>query len=199
MNLKRSLTLILVIISSFTCIAQDYKASIKQRFTEYTNYIVHHEFDKSLDYVPEAIFTIVPRAQMAAAFEQLLNNKAMEVRITGFEINDIGNSRKIDSSYYSLIKYTSMMSMKIISNKQESIIEKGKRLSMAKAAFSNTFGSDNVKLDEATETFTLSPKKQSWAISKNGQDEWKFVNIEPTQRLIMEKLLPKVLIEESIH
>ena len=180
-------------------LGQDYKANIRQSFSEFNTYMVKGEFNKSLDYVPEAIFTIVPRKQMVALFEQLLNNKEMEVKFTGFGIKDIADSRKIDTCYYVNIKYTSMMTMRINADSTESAETKANRLSMLKAAFANTFGSDNVKLNEMTETFTISPTKNSWAISKNGQTGWKFVNVEPKQRLIMEKILPKVLIEESIN
>lgn len=199
MRLKKSFILLLFILVSITSLAQDYKANIKQRFTEYTHYMIEHKFDKSLDYLPEAVFTIVPRTQLLAVFEQLLNKKNMEVKLISFDIKEIGNSRKIDSCYYANIKYTSVMSMKFNSDTVESSANKAKRLSMTNMAFANVFGTDNVKLDEATETFTISPAKSSWAISKNGLDGWKFVNIEREQRLIMEKILPKELIEESIN
>lgn len=199
MNLARLLTFILFILLSINSVAQDYKASIKQRFAEYSALMVAHEFDKSLDYVPEAIFTVVPRPQLVTLFAQVFNNKDMEVKMISFNIKEISDSRKIDSCYYANIKYTSVMSMKINSDTTESSEVKVNRLSMTKAAFANAFGSDNVKLDETTETFTISPTKSSWAISKNGQDGWKFVNVEPKQRLLMEKILPKELIEESIN
>lgn len=199
MNINRTLILLFFTLTSLTSLAQEYKTNIKQRFTEFNQYMVKGEFNKSMDYIPEAIFTIVPRAEMVKMFEQLLKNKDMEVKFIGFDIKEIADVRKIDTCYYVKIKYLSAMTLKMKISDTETADEKSTRLSMTKEAFANTFGSDNVKLDELTETFTIHPIKNSWAISKNGKTEWKFVNIEPKQRLIMEKVLPKVLIEESIN
>jgi len=197
--MKKALTFTLFVFIGFSIQAQDYKANIKQRFTEYNNYIVAGEFDKSMNYIPEAVFTIVPRTQMVVLFEQVMKNKEFEARILGFDIRDIADRRKIDTCYYAKIKYVSSMTMKMYSDKEESAEAKKSRLALTTAAFSNTFGSDHVKLDESTETFTITPNKSSWAISKNGQTDWKFVNVEPRQRILMEKILPKALIEESLN
>lgn len=199
MNIKYTFTLIFFTLFSSSISAQDYKANIRQSFTDFNNLMVKGEYNKSLDYVPEAMFKIVSRAQMTALFEQLFNNNEMEMKIMGFNIKEIGNSRKIDTSYYVAIKYTSVMTMRLNVKETESAETKTNRLNMLKAAFANTFGSDNIKLNEATETFTITPTKSSWAISKNGQTGWKFINVEPKQRLIMEKILPKELIEESVN
>lgn len=199
MKLSLPLTFILLILLNVNSVAQDYKANIKQRFSKYSEHMIAHEFDKSLDYVPEAIFTIAERPQLVALFTKLFNNKEMEMKMISLNITEISDSRKIDSCYYASIKYTSVMTIKLNTDTTETPENKTNRLAMTKVGFANAFGSDNVKLDEATETFTVSPTKSSWAISKNGQDGWKFVNVEPKQRLLMEKLLPKELIEESIN
>jgi hypothetical protein len=196
---KHTFTLLLLSFLSITSVAQDYKANIKQRFNEYCGYLSAGEFDKSLDYVPEAIFTVVPRAQMVALFEQMLKGKEMQIKFISFDIKDVADIRKIDTCYYVRVKYLGVMSMKMNSGKTESADEKANRMAMTKQAFANAFGSDNVKLDESTETYTITAAKSSWAISKNGQTGWKFVNVEPKQRLIMEKILPKELIDESIN
>jgi len=199
MNLKHTFTLLFFLVLSISSFAQDYKENIRNRFTQYTKHLLDQDFDKSMDYLPEAIFTIVPRTQMVEIFEQVFNNKAVEMKMISFDIKEITNTRKIDSCYYVGIKYTSVISMKYISDTTSSSDSKANRISMTKAALANTFGSDNVKVDEVTETYTISPTKKSWAISKNGQDGWKFVNVDPKQRVLMEKILPKQLIDESIN
>lgn len=198
MNFKSAITFLFLVLFSLSTKAQDYKANIKQRFTEYAQALVKGEYNKSMDYLPEAIFTIVPRAQMVALFEQIMKNKEIETKILGFDIKEISDSRKIDTCYYSRLRYVSSMSMKVIADEGTDEDKKNK-LSLMRTALANSFGSDNVKLDEATATYTITPVKSSWAISKNGQTDWKFVNVEPAQRVIMEKLLPKALIEESLN
>lgn len=68
-----------------------------------------------------------------------------------------------------------------------------------KQALANAFGSDNVILNNETGVFTMTPTKKSYAVSENGKDSWKFVNIEASQRLIMEKLLPKQILERELN
>lgn len=199
MNLKRSLTVLFLILLSFASVAQDYKTNIRQCFTEYTNFLLNREFEKSLAYVPEVMFTVVPRTKIVAMLEQLLNNKEMELKMISFNIKEIGTNRKIDSCYYVNLKYISLMSMRLISDTTESSEYKANRLSMIMASLANSFGSGNVKLDKTTQTFTISPTKNSWAISKNGLEGWQFVNVDPKQRLVMEKVLPKELIDESMN
>jgi len=143
MVIKRALTLTIFALTSLTSLAQEYKTNIKQRFTEFNQYMVKGEFDKSMDYIPEAIFTIVPRSEMVKMFEQLLNNKDMEVKFIGFDIKEIAEVRKIDSCYYAKIKYRSAMTLKMKTSETENADEKSTRLSMTKQAFANTFGSDH--------------------------------------------------------
>ncbi|HKG05606.1 MAG TPA: hypothetical protein VKB19_04075 [Pedobacter sp.] len=190
--------LFILLLISLSSSAQDYKKNIRERFADFAKLMVDGEFDKSMDYIPEAMFRIVPKAQMVAALKQVMKGK-FQIKMLGFDIKDISDSRKIDTFYYAKIKYVSAMTMKITADRVETAEAKKNRLASTTVAFANTFGSDNVKLDEATETYTLTPTKSSWAISKNGQTGWKFLNVEPKQRILLEKILPKVLIEESLN
>jgi len=196
--IKHTLTFLLLSLLSITAVAQDYKANIKQSFTEYTRCMMTGELDKSLNYLLPTMFTLVPREQLLAAMEQTLKGKEIEIKFISFDIKEISNSNKIDTCYYAKVSYVSDMNIKMNLNKVESSEEKTKRLSIMKEAIAQGFKTE-VKLDEATETFTMAPTKTSWAISKNGQTDWKFFNVEPGGKLIMEKLLPKELIDESIN
>ena len=197
--MKRTLTLLLFVLLSTAIFAQDYKANVKQNFSTYYKHIIAGEFDKSMDYLPSAIFTIIPRAQLVTAFQGLLKNPDTQIKLTSFEIKEIFDRQKIDTSYYVKMKYLSGMTMKMKSPSTETATEKETRLNLAKAAFGNIFGSENISLDLATEIFTIAPTKTCWAISKNGLTDWKFITVEPNQRLIMEKILPKEIIEESVN
>lgn len=199
MTFKRTLPLLFFIVLSTATFAQDYKASVKQSFTTYYKHIIAGEWDKSMDYLPPAMFKIVPRAQLIATFESLMNNPDMQIKLTGFEIKDVYDIRKIDTAHYVKIKYVGGMTMKMKADSAETKDQKETRLNLTKAALANTFGSESVSLNVATEVFTIAPIKTSWAISKDGTKDWKFVNVEPKQRLIMEKLLPKEIIEESVN
>jgi hypothetical protein len=195
MKLKVTLLLSFILLFVTQSYSQAYKDDIKQRFTEFNKLIMDKKFEKSMDYIPDALFTFVPRAELVAVFDQMMNMKEMDVKFLDFKIDSIGNAKKIDTNYYSSVRYTSSMTMKFNIAEQETATQKTTRLSAMKATFANIFGTDRVKLDESTEIFTLNPSKSSWAISGNGQTGWKFINVEPGQRIIMEKILPKELID----
>ncbi|MES2829796.1 MAG: hypothetical protein V4687_16680 [Bacteroidota bacterium] len=199
MILKRTLTLLLLLACSTTLFAQDYKANVKQSFSTYYKYLVAGEFEKSMDYLPPAIFAVVPRAQMVTALKSVMTNPEIQIRLTSFEIKEILDKRKIDTANYVKIRYVGGITMKMKGDSTETVQERENRLNATKTALENSFGSGNVGLELKTETFTVTTTKNSWGISKNGITDWKFVLVDPSQRLILEKILPKEIIEESLN
>jgi len=195
--MKTKLTLLtsLFLLLSLSILAQDYKANIHKRFKEFSDLIVASEYTKSMDYIPDVFFKVVPKEQLVAAFEQILKNKQLEYKIIDFKVVDIEESKKIDSNYYVKLKYTSTMKMKFIPSEPETPDEEKTRLNLTKDALVSTYGADNVKLDELTKFFTIIATKKSFAISQNGKTDWKFVNIETDQKGLLEKVLPKEIME----
>ncbi|MBD1394240.1 hypothetical protein [Mucilaginibacter glaciei] len=178
------------------CFAQDYKDNIRQRFDEFYKLTAAGKTEESLEYIPDTFFNIIPKTQMAAALKQVMNNKDINYKILDYKITEIADSKNVDDNYYSTLKYVSNLTMKF--NDIDTIKNDGNkkaRLNLIKLSLANTFGSDNVKLDETTGMYSITAHKKSCAVSKNGRTGWQFVNFESRQRLIMEKILPKEIIE----
>ena len=195
MKIKLMLLTSMFLFLSLSLLAQDYKVNINKRFKEFSDLLVAGEYTKSMDYIPDAFFKIVSKEEFVAAFEQILKSKQVEYKIIDFKIIEIQESKKIDSNYYAKLKYTSTMKMRFIPSEPETPDEEKTRLNLAKNALINTFGADNVKLDELTGFFTITPTKKSFAISQNGITDWKFMNIETGQQGLLEKVLPKEIME----
>ncbi|SFB55176.1 hypothetical protein [Algoriphagus aquimarinus] len=195
MNIKKNLlTAILLTICSLG-FAQDYKQNIAGEFTEYLNSIVNMEFEKSMGYITPEFFEIVPKAQMIQLMEQTFNNPAMEFEIKNPKILAIDVVQNIEDKYYSLLTYSNQMDIKMKSE-EETEDEKKMRLNLLKVSFEQTFGIDNVKYNEETEFFEIQSQKEVYAISINGETDWKFLVIEKNQKVILEKILPKELSEK---
>ena len=83
-------------------------------------------------------------------------------------------------------------------NIEESGNEEKKALTrnLTKLQLEKTFGSGNVEFNEETEFYEIHSIKNAFGISENGISDWKFVVVEPKQKFILEKILPKVLTEK---
>jgi hypothetical protein len=197
LKLKTSLiTIFLFFTCIYACFAQNYKKNIEKRFDEFYNLIARNNIEQAVEYMPDAFFAVIPKTQLIVALKTVMNNKELDYKILDYKILEIKDAKLIDKNYYAVLTYTSNIAMKFKQVDSLATSEKKKqRLDLLKAGLANTFGTDNVKLDEATSFFMITARKKSCGISADGLNGWKFVNIEPRQRLLSDKILPKEIIE----
>lgn len=189
---KKLLTVLLLGIGVIG-FAQDYKKEIETEFMEYVNLLVDMEFEKSMDYILPEFFEIIPKSQMIVLMEQTFNNPSIEIELKNPRIIKTDDSQKIDGKYYSLLTYSNQMNIKILGDEEETEDDKKVRINLTKVSFENTFGSDHVIYNEETGFFEIQTEKDVYAISDNGEADWKFLTLEKTQKAILEKLLPEKL------
>ncbi len=199
MKSKLTLLITFLLLLTFHGSAQVYKENIEKDFKHLNDLLLSGKYEEAMDLFPERIFEVASREQLSAAFSLLLNNKDFKATMLDYKMLDIEMPEEIDGLFYSALKYRTTMTMIFTPPDEESDVDKAIRLTRFKAAFANAFGSDNVSLDEETGLFTMTPVKKSYAISSNGQHTWKFVNVEASQRLIMEKLLPKKILDRELN
>lgn len=190
--MRKTLIVLFLILSNLVN-AQEYKEVIKSEFTEYLDALVSRDFEKSIDYLTPEFFDIIPRSQMVLMMEKIFNDPSMEFELKNPEIIEIQDSQKIDDKYYSLLTYSNEMNIKFIPEEEETDDEKKMRISILTLSMEEAFGSENVVYDEKTEFFEIQSQKDVYAISKNGETEWKFLVIEKEQKLLLKKLLPEEL------
>lgn len=196
MKIKQIIFSVLFLIISSTGNAQDYKKTIEIEFTEYLNSIVNKNFAKSMDYVIPEFFEIIPKSQMIKVMEQTFNNPSMEFELKNPKIISINDAQKIEEKFYSLLSYSNQMNMKIRNEGEETEDEKKMRIGLTQLSFEKNFGSQNVKYNKETDFFEILVEKQVYSISKDGKKDWKFLVIEKKQKVLLEKLLPKELVEK---
>ena len=196
MKIKQIIFSVLFLIISSTGNAQDYKKTIEIEFTEYLNSIVNKNFAKSMDYVIPEFFEIIPKSQMIKVMEQTFNNPSMEFELKNPKIISINDAQKIAEKFYSLLSYSNQMNMKILNEGEETEDEKKMRIGLTQLSFEKNFGSQNVKYNKETDFFEILVEKQVYSISKDGKKDWKFLVIEKKQKVLLEKLLPKELVEK---
>ncbi|SDG84702.1 hypothetical protein SAMN04488062_102349 [Flavobacterium omnivorum] len=196
MKIKQIVFSFLFLIISSTGNAQDYKKTIEIEFTEYLNSIVNKNFAKSMNYVIPEFFEIIPKSQMIKLMEQTFNNPSMEFELKNPKILSIDDAQKIEEKFYSLLSYSNQMNMKILNEGEETEDEKKMRIGLTQLSFEQNFGSENVKYNKETDFFEILVEKQVYTISKDGETDWKFLVIEKKQKVLLEKLLPKELVDK---
>ena len=196
MNTKaRILTLLFFTISTIG-FCQDHKREIEGQFLNYNNLIIKKDFNKSMAYLPEEFFEIIPKEQMIMVMEKTFSNPEMEFELKSPKIDEISEVEKIGDKFYVLLTYSSPMKMKFTNSEEQEEGENKLRINMLKMSMEQMFGSENVKYDEETEFFDIVAKKQAYAISGNGKSDWRFLVIEKKQKFILDKLLPAQLVEK---
>ena len=196
--MKRIFILLLIVSNvTFSQTSENYQVNLNQDFVEYNNLILNQEFEKSMDYMLPEFFEIIPKNQMVILMKQVYNNPDLEFKMDKPKDISYGEPKKINEKYYSEITYSYDIKMKF-NNIEESENEEKKELTrnLTKLQLEKTFGSGNVKFNEETEFYEIHSIKNAFGISENGMSDWRFVVVEPKQKFILEKILPKVLTEK---
>ena len=176
--------------------AQDYKTDIETEFMNYLQTIIDRDFEKSMDYLTEDFFTLVPREQMIGAMEQIFNNPAVEFSLKDPKVIGVEDRQVIDNKQYALLTYSNVLFMKFVMEEAPESEEDAQLMSSyMKASLESTFGEGNVKYDAETEFFEIYSEKKVCAISSTEKDEWKFLVLENAQKPMLAKLLPKEIME----
>jgi hypothetical protein len=198
MKVKAIFQTILFLAFSIVAFGQEYKKAIEQQFLDYNNLIINKEFEKSMTFVPDEVFEIIPREQMIIVMEKTFNNPGFEFELKTPKIKEISRARKIDGKFYSFLTYSSLIEMKFLNDEQEEETENEQKLrvNMIKLSLEESFGSENVKYDEVEDVFEVNAQKQAYAISNNGKEDWKFLVIDTKQKFLLDKLLPKKLADK---
>ncbi len=191
--------ILMILVSNLTFgqTSENHQENLNKDFIEYNDLILKQEFEKSMDYMLPEFFEIIPKNQMILLMKQVYNNPDLEFKADEPKDIKYGEPKKIEEKYYSEITYTYDIKMKF-NNVEESKDEEQNKLNknLMKLTLEKTFGTGNVNFNEETEFYEIHSIKNAFGIYENGKSDWKFVVVEPKQKFILEKILPKELTEK---
>jgi hypothetical protein len=198
MKMKRRLLTIILLSAYSIAFCQNNKKEIEFQFTEYLNSIINHDFEKTVNYISDDFFKIIPKEQVILGMERTFNNPDMQVSIREPKVKEISDIELIDMKYYSLLTYSSLINIgfRINDSIKETAEEHNSRMELSKNTLIQIYGEKYVQYDSKTEIFEIYSEKQAYAISENGTTGWKFVVIEKKLKPLLEKFIPKQLIEK---
>ncbi len=176
-----------------TLSAQDYRAQLESDFYTYVNLLVEKDFEKSMDYIVDDFFEIIPRDQLVQLMEQAFSTPGFEIKLRDPKIIDVQKREKVDGKHYVFMNYSNLMDMKIIKEVHATEEEHKAYMDMMQFAFEDSFGEDNVKLNTEDSSFEIYSEKMVCSISENGVDSWKFLVVESNQKALLEQILPAAI------
>ncbi len=192
--MKKLITLILVsIFCNCLTFAQGEKKIIESQFLEYLNALVTKDFQKSTNYMADEFLALFKKEQLIAVMEKTFNDPNVEFQLKNPKVISVDETKHIGDKNYAFLTYSNLLLMKFKGEEIETAEGAKVRNSLIKDALDKSFGNDNVKFDEKTNWFEIYSAKKVCAISRDEKATWKFIVLEPKQKALIEKILPKEL------
>lgn len=200
MNRIVKLLVVIILTAPVFSIAQTDAESIKNDFSEYLQAITSKDYEKSMDYMVEDVFDIVPRDQMVSMMEATMNTKEIEFKFGDFNITAIQDPVVIDTKSYIILNYVSEMSMKFLNQEDEKPSEEDIKTQnmLIASALKQQFGKENVVLDETSGFFNINAIKKAVAVKKENETRWKFLVVEKAQPFLLKSILPASILEKAL-
>ncbi len=171
------------------------EAAIKSRLSTYIEATNAGNWDTVLDMVYEKLFDQVPKDQMKQAFSQM-SAMGMKMEVQDYTIAKMSDKMQEDGADFVIVEYDAQEKLMLTGPQfsNEAVIEQ------MKGQFNSIYGADKVSYDKETNTFSLKGQKTMLAVSKDGSDEWKFIEYNTTnpmqaqlfQQIVPEKILTKL-------
>jgi hypothetical protein len=198
--MKKNILLILIIlvVSTLNLFSQTAEKNIENEFLKYINHLIDQEFTESVEYLYPELFDFVSKEQMISTMEETFNNPEIEISLNKPNIIKIGEVRHIDSVYFCKLNYSHKMYMKFDDSNDTTITQQDIELrnNLTLAGLESTFGKENVSYDANNSSFDILSIKDSYAKSYNGMTDWKFIDIEKDNIMLLNLLLPPKIVEE---
>lgn len=195
-KISKLLVLLVALFSFQFFYAQSEKEAIKKDFVAFNHLIVAHNFDEAVEYIPTDFFKIFPKNIVIDMMERVLNDPSMEFKLSEPVELKIQAIQKIGDRYYAKIQYKSPMSIRHKDAEHEDTEDSIYQRQIVLSSMKSAFKTEQVVYNETTRFYDLLLDEKAIAISDNGHTDWKFLVLKQNQRPILEKILPKELLEE---
>jgi len=187
--MKQKFTLLLLAIAlSINVFAQTDKKEITNTFNAYKTTLDSLQLEKSMDYIYPKLYEIVPKEQLVAAFKKTFSDTNLKIKFSNIKLKSISETINFNKVKYALISYS--FSMDFTFNEKYSIEQ-------IYTVYQQKYGKNNVQKNDKTRTINIQMDKLFYAINdpKYG-DFWRFLEKNVSQKKMLEKLIPKEIIEK---
>lgn len=197
--IKKLILYIFTLIISQSIYCQVDKEEVKKIFEEYFTTVIQKDNEKTLEYIYPKLFDNFPKDKMLESLNKL---KADTLSVTTLEngiVENISEILEIEGIKYALVKYSFKMTLKYLKNNGNKKLMEGEKYTIAD--FTHTmlkekYGEKNVKYTKKTSTFEVNVSNEMYAVKDPVYKDWKFLEKKGSMKPILNKLLPKEVIDK---
>lgn len=158
--------------------------------------IMEKDIEKAVSYYSELLFQITPKETVSNELTALYKNPKLSFDIKKYKIDKIGKTVKGASLFYKVIRVRSTIETKLTKIDNRTDKEKEAFLRLHEMRLLSQYGFGNVNLNKKTGVFEVKNQQKVVGISKDGVQDWKFIELKYEQKEALSKLLPKKLHKE---
>ncbi len=196
--MKNQLSLLLVLMFAIvmTSEAQEVQKKIEKGFLEMQSAIIKKDFNKSVDYIADELFTVIPKSQMVSILQSTFSNPQMEIVLRMPENIAVSAPEKEGEKFYAILSFPNIQKIRLLEASGLPMNKDNESVKQMKSTFESAVGTDNVAFDDETGFFTVTVDQKTVAISDDGKDGWKYLNFDKSQAAILGPLLPASILEK---
>ena len=195
----KHLLLSITLIIGLQTFAQTEKDVIKNQTLAYFEMVENNDAEGVMNSLHPKVFETIPREQMKAGMEQMLNNEDMKIEFLTTTLSNISDIIEHEGSKYCLIDYANDMRMTFLSEKDKSEEEKKAFMDIMKSTMDAQFGAENVKVDAETVSLVIYIESNIYAIYNKDMGGWKFLGNDANMKTITDKVIPSSIQEQLIE
>lgn len=187
--------LILSLVLTFNAFGQTSKDNIQTTFEYYLELNDGLRFNELMDYIVEDLFKIAPREELVKIFESMFHDPSIDIIMKPSKIIQINEVEKFGDQYYATLTYHGTFSIKMNEVDEMPKKDRNELINTFFKGMQDAYGKENVSVDKKTGYVTVSKSNVVCCVSKNGLNDWKFVSIEKQQMSLLQKFLPKEILD----
>lgn len=194
MNTRFFLTLAVAIVLILPLSAQSLiNPTLKSSLDKYISHTNNQEWNDVFSYTYPALFEAVEQDDLKAVMERAYNGMAMHIS----NANIVYTSAPIEADGHSFIRlmYTADIQVAL---EPGGIYDHIKPIGAMKDNFVQRYGTQAVTWNEEAKTFAIKAENTMLAIDM-GQNDWKFLDLDPARQEWLEQLLPQTVVESLIR
>lgn len=189
------LPFLISLLITFSAVAQSPKENIRTTFEHYLKLNDGLQFDELMDYIVEDLFKIAPREELIKVFESMFNDPTIDIIMKPSKINQINEVEKYGEKHYAILTYHGTFSIKMNEVDEMSKKERNELINIFFKGMQDAYGKEHVSVDKKTGYVTVSKMNVVCCVSRDGINDWKFVAIEKKQIPMLQKFLPKEILD----
>ena len=170
-----------------------HQQAIQKSLDDFIRYSNEQKWDQAFDLMYPKLFTSVPKEDLVDLMTEMAKD-GMTLEMHNTRIASMTDPIQEGQEFFVRVEYTADILVKI---KTGSPYDVSTTIQMIEEQFKNIYGEQNVKWHPDSKEFKIEAQKAMLAID-DGRNEWKLIEINTDQLLLMQDLFPAAIMEKLV-